>query len=775
MATEPIVTGVSPKEGPPGTSIIVRGENLGKSEDDVCKLTIAGSDCLPYLIWESPKKINIRCMVIGTGPILIETKSGGKGSCSVEFTCHEQNVGLTDESAVWIDEFESLSLNENEINIPGVEKEYSMNLTSPSFMPQLYVRNNYSNASISELEEELATLKSVKAARNDQSVVSSDMQGTSLLKTNLVVVMECLQILETLCKNIAISRDHSVDIIERSVTDCLERTHNLFDPLLAQKDLVQSIENAMHIFKQNEVLFNLPSEIDKSIESNQFDVVVKNVAEVKSKSGANKQGLSDKIWTDVDSQIERLKSHLERKLLESCQNISGDHNIDEIKKLIGYLMKIESDSKTLSDHVWNSMVNMSQSLIASLNDTHESCLKMSLGLTKSHNLKQQPSHESDHNEEPYVVQFVQRAINIFNNNYYDLYQLGQSYFDPKDEFCSNAPSDEFKAKMAEYERTMISNPIEHLGMLLRIALVPNAKNQSPWPSYENPSFIRCLQDVMQSVIACHVRLTKTNLPIAAKAAVEDFRSFVFDLRRRSMEVLLNHAARENSSLHKNEDWIIEVNDIHGGRTNLPNLFERNVLDTLRFANEAIFQTSLPDEKSILKRIEIQAKMKELVQKLINSFLDTLDNALTDNKEYPISLNQSLLACRNSNRSLQEYDKLLITICNCQYTKEQILLKLKEEFEKLQDLKLDKVFEICCEKYSDFIRRNSEKFCKMRSRQLIKSIKEAKKVKEKQHIGNSKSELRMELIVVNAQIFLIAPQLVESLMTSIIDLVKKEIL
>lgn len=31
----PLVTGVSPKEGPPGTRITIRGENLGKDPKDL--------------------------------------------------------------------------------------------------------------------------------------------------------------------------------------------------------------------------------------------------------------------------------------------------------------------------------------------------------------------------------------------------------------------------------------------------------------------------------------------------------------------------------------------------------------------------------------------------------------------------------------------------------------------------------------------------------------------------------------------------------------------
>ncbi len=35
MGLPPVVTGVSPKEGPPGTRVTIRGENLGNSPEDI--------------------------------------------------------------------------------------------------------------------------------------------------------------------------------------------------------------------------------------------------------------------------------------------------------------------------------------------------------------------------------------------------------------------------------------------------------------------------------------------------------------------------------------------------------------------------------------------------------------------------------------------------------------------------------------------------------------------------------------------------------------------
>lgn len=35
MAPQPVVTGLSPKEGPPGTRVIIRGEFLGARAEDL--------------------------------------------------------------------------------------------------------------------------------------------------------------------------------------------------------------------------------------------------------------------------------------------------------------------------------------------------------------------------------------------------------------------------------------------------------------------------------------------------------------------------------------------------------------------------------------------------------------------------------------------------------------------------------------------------------------------------------------------------------------------
>ncbi|XP_070542885.1 uncharacterized protein [Ptychodera flava] len=85
----PEISGLSPREGPVdgGTKITIRGRNLGESEDDIVKFTICGADCLANVEYDSPNKI--RCTTtqwkVCSGPVLIETRSGGLGISLVRF------------------------------------------------------------------------------------------------------------------------------------------------------------------------------------------------------------------------------------------------------------------------------------------------------------------------------------------------------------------------------------------------------------------------------------------------------------------------------------------------------------------------------------------------------------------------------------------------------------------------------------------------------------------------------------------------------------------
>lgn len=89
----PEVTGVSPCEGYPNTKIKIWGENLGTSAADVISVKICGQECVDSVEWVSERKIICNSgNGYGRGRVIVETITGGKGSCAVYFTGLENSA-----------------------------------------------------------------------------------------------------------------------------------------------------------------------------------------------------------------------------------------------------------------------------------------------------------------------------------------------------------------------------------------------------------------------------------------------------------------------------------------------------------------------------------------------------------------------------------------------------------------------------------------------------------------------------------------------------------
>jgi exocyst complex component 2 len=103
---KPLVTGISPKEGYPGTKVTIRGEFLGKDQDDLVSVRICGVDCTLRAKWEKDNRLTTYTgYCIGKGDIIVVTKSGGAGSSSVGFQgLVKKSVGFTEDYSIWIEE-----------------------------------------------------------------------------------------------------------------------------------------------------------------------------------------------------------------------------------------------------------------------------------------------------------------------------------------------------------------------------------------------------------------------------------------------------------------------------------------------------------------------------------------------------------------------------------------------------------------------------------------------------------------------------------------------
>lgn len=83
-------------------------------------LIICSSDCLLSAEWVSSNKIVARSGPgKSKGDIIVITKSGGKGSCTVQFRGYHETIGPLKESAVWVDESHLTGLGRHRALIPS--------------------------------------------------------------------------------------------------------------------------------------------------------------------------------------------------------------------------------------------------------------------------------------------------------------------------------------------------------------------------------------------------------------------------------------------------------------------------------------------------------------------------------------------------------------------------------------------------------------------------------------------------------------------------------
>lgn len=815
----PKVTGLSPMNGPPGTKITIRGEYLGNSADDIISLTISGSDCLPYLEWKSSSKIKARSRTIGTGEIIVQTASGGMGTCTVQFYCYEEIISPTKESAVWVEETDyssmmgthkrpsiSPTINDTQLNdilgifgklshsstdrsqtdfnlerfFPGTTDykaaEY-VNPLSNNFIPIWYLVNNYSSVSLNDLIRGYKSLKT-KTKSLDQTQQHTfdedfDMPNRSnndsfdriaFLKSNILAIIECLQVLKKL--HMAFLKDkkeNGPDLtceVQSYIKNALVDAHAIFDSILAKKDLVDATRNALNILQRQRFLFNLPSSIEKSIQRSDYDIVINEFANAQSLFANTEVSVFKRVYKEVETKIKELHIMLEKKLDSTCQATSEGRNIDDVKKLIRHLMCLDNNKK---NHAWDSIKKIQESLISSIDQCHEKYYLLAQNQERENTVTQ---------DAPYVVQFVEEATTTFNDNFQDLYRLGQAYFN--DEFPIDEPDELRQQKELEFGQRMIADSILHLCVLLRLALVPDSiklQDRSPvWPSKPDERYVEYLRHVLCCIINCRSKLNKIELPIYTRTALDDFKDFVFELRYKSMRVLFEQAAIDIKRLHVKEDWNITVDDSFGGRTQLPLLFEKKVNEILLLAKETIFQNT-SSEAAIFTRIDVKATMKQLAQSLILAFPLSLDDALINHKEFPAETYHNLIASNGSSKSSSKYiNRHLIVICNCLFTTDQIFPRLINQFEKLQYPDMSQVMKKCHNKYFDYEKKIFDKYCREKSKEVSAGLKKAISADKRKlnMINYHIRDCQMNLFQVQSQVFLVAPPLVNKIMDSIID-------
>ncbi|XP_043491198.1 exocyst complex component 2 isoform X2 [Polistes fuscatus] len=686
MGPPPVVTGISPKEGPPGTRVIVRGEFLGTKAPDLIGLTICGCDCLLSAEWKSSNKIIARsgpCK--GRGDIIVTTRSGGQGTSTVQFRGYHETIGPMKESAVWVDEAPmqsfawgrralsptnyqqedplGLSVEGNDKKFPDDELmelfgDATDDLTSEKFHPGWFLLKHHHAMTLEDLKLGLTFLK---------RKVNSQKEGQlSFLKANVGSVMEQLDTVMLLKEQFELDMKNygtdPIEQLEKAIKQSMSEANKLFDEVLARRDRADATRNVLTVMQRYKFLFCMPINMERNIERGNYDLAINDYARVKNLFRNTEVEVFKIVLAEIENRITTLKALLRKKLEEM------PFSLEEHKKIIRNLVNLETEA----DVGWDAIISHANCLNKSINACVQEHLEMKNTILEDSGKtsKHVPitgkflNNRNDKNNTSVQVSCIQAIYDILIQQLPNLWRLGQSYFSGQLHVAVDVE------KQIPFKNLVLSS-MQHT-----VEVIKNICHKD----IEASSLLHILHCIRQM----YASLIHLDLP---SDALDIFGKFIFDLRLQCFIALFKKTAENIAALHKKETWQMEYLNENCGVTKLPYLFEEMVFELTKCARATVVACG-PRENALFANASCQMIFYNAVQALFTSFARCLEKLVFDdcqdvyNDEDP-SVSQlvgSPSGYKNKNNKHQEAiweQCLLITLSNIRYTLNIVLPKIKD--------------------------------------------------------------------------------------------------
>ncbi|XP_060533732.1 exocyst complex component 2 [Cylas formicarius] len=704
MGPQPVVTGLSPNEGPPGTRIKIRGENLGKSPTDLIGLTICGVDCLLTAEWKSPNKIiAISGPIKGKGDVIVTTKSGGLGTCNVNFRgYHIATIGPMKESAVWVEETPlfswgrhslspnsyqqedplGLSVEENEKKISEDELlSYYPNkngdITTTNFSPGWFLLENHQATSFNDLQAGLVHLK--------RKVQGQKEGQLSFLKANIGAVMDQIDTLVTLkdrCVSDLAQFGHEPTLkLEKSIKESEREARKLFDDVLSRKERAEKTRNALNVLTRFKFLFCLPCAIDRNLKKGEYDMIINDYIRVKNLF----QKTDVPIFKEALSEVEKRIGELQGKLYLDLTTMPI--TVEQQKRIIRYLVNLDAPY----DAAWDAIKSHSEYInkkFKLIYNYHKSLDKPD-SKVKSGSASKYSKYTSTPSTEitiiPPCVNFTDEMCVSIAETFPDLWKIGQAYF-----------SGELQVKVepgrqVEYKHTVML-VIETFCKYIRANLLPHTLDKSERSQYgtlnipEKDEISIYLPELLYSVRSTYSAFIKLDLP---NEALNIISVLLLDLRIHCMSIMFQQTIEHVKQL--TEDWSINYSGKYTGVTELPLKFLQHIEGMVQVIKESVLSTE-QREISLLENPVAQKEMEKQVTIILTTFHNVLNN-LSLTEDYldgdndipavsqligtPVSSHKS-----ESKSNVPIWDhRLLITLSNCLFTKNVVLTMVRDKFKE----------------------------------------------------------------------------------------------
>uniref|UniRef100_A0A8C6SBE8 Exocyst complex component 2 n=1 Tax=Neogobius melanostomus TaxID=47308 RepID=A0A8C6SBE8_9GOBI len=800
----PLVTGISPKEGPAWTKVTIRGENLGTGPADLIGLSICGHNCLLTAEWMSASKIVCR---VGPakddkGEIIVTTKSGGLGTSTVSFKLLKpERIGILDQSAVWVDEMNYYDLRTNrnkgisplslrpsnplgididkgkipqkdmEQTFPGMSGDF----TSENFSATWYLMENHSGTSFEQLKSAANNLKKQANKKNEGSL--------AYVKGGLSTFFEAQDALAAIHQRL---ESDGTERVEGSMTQRLENILNrasdtadtLFQEVLGRKDKADSTRNALNVLQRFKFLFNLPFNIERNIQKGDYDVVINDYEKAKSLFGNTEVPVFKKVYSEVETRINSLRTLLLEKLLQTPSTLHDQ------KRYIRYL----SDLHAPGDPAWQCIYAQHKWILQLMQSCRDEFISGQRGdLSKTLELEgdtrssalSRLSHTSSLKrggslrtprpstwrfETPQPVQFVEKLADVVIGQLPNFWKLWISYvngslFSETGEKSGQVEKSKKNARQRQNDfKKMIEEVTHRLVKLIRGALLSGTlppNEQSLYGGWENKTDLtgQWMTQIIHIVRGCHEALSALEIPNDLLQVLQDL---LLDLRVQCLVVTLLHTTEDVKTLAEKEDWIVD----NEGITSLPSQFEHCMVQMLQ---------------SLKEPLEIKPGEINCVDINIKPISMFLSNIAVD-----LSSPDRFSAIQEDFSSTAE-QRLLIILSNCQYLERHTFLNLADHFEKHGFTGTEKITRVSVQAVRELDRKLFDAYIERRADPIAGALEPGiyagyfdwRDCQAPTGVRNYLKEALINVIAVHAEVFTVSKDLVPRVLSTIVESVADE--
>ncbi|EDW45268.1 GM22585 [Drosophila sechellia] len=620
MAPQPVVTGLSPKEGPPGTRVIIRGEFSGtpSARSNWSDTLRFRSRCCRRSGTQSSKIIARTGPAKGTGDIIARTLSGGVGTSTVQFRAYHETIGPLKESAVWIEESPSqnfawgrrtlaqsgltqedplgLSIEGNEQKIPEVLRdlfpEACGDLSQEHFSPAWFLPKNHLATSCEDL-----------------------IGGPVLIKTESSVIDQLdtlMNIRDKLQEDVKLHGNETLNILETSIENSISESQKIFTDVLVRKEKADSTRSVLFALSRHKFLFCLPNSVDRRAKAGEYDIVVNDYSRAKNLFGKTEIPIFRKVLEEVDHRILSVRKQLHEKVVKMPQSV------EQQKKLIKALISLElqqsgtpiGDKLRNIDPAWDAIEARAKYLEWTFRQTFDQH-------TSKDSSAQEKAKNRDSSQAPNRVNFCEELCDIAASQLPDLWRLGQLYFTGE----LRGPHD---PKPGDFKR-MVLNAIEKFCVYLRLAILiatdQRALRQSSglaWPigsASATHQFLPWIPQCLRFTRIAYATLISLDLP---SEALDIIQKLIDEVRLFCFSIIFKRATDRCKKLGSQETWELGVEE-YPGATLLPAALEALLIETLDEVQSVCMQRETREGNLLEPQSDGQREVTQRLQEFLSAF------------------------------------------------------------------------------------------------------------------------------------------------------------